>query len=138
MADEIKKALLASIEKSKEDVKKQVETIAQNFFEDVIQGSPVQKGDLVANWNAATNAFDVSINQITTNQFAKVNEAGAKGAAIAKMKASISWKDIKGDGDYFSLTNATPYAYRAEMLGWAGTPAYGMVSKALVRLGSQK
>jgi len=97
-----------------------VRGIADEIAERVIEGTPVDTGHLVHNWQ-------VGINVRPRAQLAGVDPG--KSEVKARVKAQNQALSIE-DKEWI-LANNVPYAVNAEYIGWKFTPPYMMVQKVV-------
>lgn len=129
-ADSLKKAGDNAILKAQQGVAE----VAQTFFTDIVDLSPVQpfakwaKGEFVNNWVAAAN----SINRSYTS---------ARSMAGSESRSSIAsvTTNLRVDGDfYLTLSNSTDHGNQVEYVGWKRTPPYAPIRKAIVKAMARK
>lgn len=117
--------------KIKQQVNDKVTAIAVELFNEVVKETPVDKGVL-------KNNYYVGYGRVYSPAY-NANSASNVGMAsltqIASLKTSMTFL---GKDGAVNMTNNTPYAYRAEYLGWP-TPKwtgmvgpYAMVAKAFI------
>ena len=106
-------AMDAWASKTKAQLSALARVATQDLAERVIDGTPVDTGNLVGNWQPSLNAPNLAVNDMpTSNAYAQSVLAGV----IPQFKA----------GDRFYYTNATAYARRIEF-GFVGPDALGRV-----------
>ncbi len=125
-----------NVMKMKAQINTSVLEVATDLFKHTITYSPVLKGVLINNWYTATNGA-------TNMSFVEASRSKTGSDSLARVAALVASREFAGKDGQISLSNSTPYAYRAEYVGWpADDPEsknwsgkigpYAMVRKALV------
>ena len=117
--------------KSKAKVSEKIITIAGELFEEVVKGTPVDKGVLKNNWYAGTNGrYDATYN---------ANSASLDGmSSLTQISTLKTYMGFLGRDGSVSLSNSTPYGFRAEYDGWPSPEwsgrigPYAMIAKAFI------
>jgi hypothetical protein len=119
--------------KVKQEVSNKIIDIAAELFTEVVNGTPVDKGILKNNWYGGTGG--------TYN--ASYNEASASKDGMSSLTQIASLRAYTGfvgkDGSV-SLSNSTPYGFRAEYAGWPAPEwtgrigPYAMIAKAFIKV----
>jgi hypothetical protein len=126
-------SIRASRDKVKRQVNDKIVNIATELFTEVVHGTPVDKGVLINNWYADTgSAYNSSYNE---------NSASKDGMSSLTQIASLkTYTGFVGGDSSVSLSNSTPYGFRAEYAGWP-TPEwtgrvgpYAMIGKAFIKV----
>ncbi len=119
--------------KVKLEVGMKVIEIATNLFTEVVNGTPVESGILINNWYVG---FGKTYNT-GYNALSKSSVGMASRTQIASLRTFTGF--VGRDGSV-SLTNSTPYGFRAEYAGWP-TPTwsgrvgpYAMIAKAFIKV----
>ncbi len=128
-ADSIKN----STKKIKEEVNTSINRIADDLFTEVVKRTPVADGSwgaagtLINNWYVGFGAGNYNTSFSDTP-----NRMGISSySQILKLVSSREF--VSKDGE-ISYTNSTPYAYRAEIIGWPQPEWSGRVGPyAMVR-----
>jgi hypothetical protein len=119
--------------KVKQEVNDKIVSIATELFTEIVEGTPVDKGILINNWYAGTGkSYNGSYNE---------NSASKDGMSSRMQIASLrAYTGFVGRDGSVSLSNSTPYGFRAEYAGWP-TPTwsgqvgpYAMIAKAFVKV----
>jgi hypothetical protein len=119
--------------KAKREVSNKVLAIATELFTEVVHGTPVDKGILINNWYAGTGkAYSSAYNE---------SPASKSGMSSLTQIASLrAYTGFVGKDGKVSLSNSTPYGFRAEYDGWP-TPEwsgrvgpYAMIAKAFIKV----
>jgi len=119
--------------KVKEQVNDKIVAIATELFAEIVENTPVDKGILKNNWYAGTGrTYNGSYNE---------NSASKDGMSSLTQIASLRvYKGFVGRDSSVSLSNSTPYGFRAEYAGWP-TPTwsgrvgpYAMIAKAFIKV----
>lgn len=104
---------------------------ANELFMTVVDGTPVDKGVLINNWYAGTGkTYNDSYNE---NSSSKVGMASR--TQITSLRGYTGF--VGGDG-VVSISNSTPYGFRAEYSGWpkpewtGRVGPYAMIAKAFI------
>lgn len=119
--------------KVKRQVNDKIVAIATELFTEIVEGTPIDKGILINNWYAGTGrAYNGSYNE----------SAASKDGMSSRMQiASLRvYTGFVGRDSSVSLSNSTPYGFRAEYAGWP-TPTwsgnvgpYAMIAKAFIKV----
>lgn len=126
-----------NVMKMKAEINRGVLEIATDLFKNTVTYSPVLKGVLVNNWYTAEGAGSVNLTFVDANR----SKVGTD--SLARVAALVASRQFAGQDGEVSFTNSTPYAYRAEYIGWpeddpesknwtGKVGPYAMVRKALV------
>jgi hypothetical protein len=117
--------------KVKRQVSEKVLDIATELFTEVVHGTPVDKGILKNNWYAGTGkAYNSSYNAASASK-----DGMSSLTQIASLRAYTGF--VGRDGSV-SLSNSTPYGFRAEYAGWPAPEwtgrvgPYAMIAKAFI------
>jgi len=126
-ADSIK----AFQKKATGEVNAKVNDIAMELFNEVVKGTPVDKGVLINNWYVGSGkVYNTSYSE---NSASKDGMGSLTRIAALKLDTSFLRKD-----GAVSLTNSTPYGFRAEYAGWpypqwtGRVGPYAMIAKAFI------
>lgn len=128
-ADSIK----ASGTKAKREVNESVIAIASELFIEVVKETPVDKGVLINNWYAGTGkSYNNTYNAGSTDR---------SGMSSYNQIASLrGYTGFLGRDGAVSLSNSTPYGFRAEYDGWpqpqwsGQVGPYAMIAKAFIQV----
>lgn len=123
--------------KMKAEINRSVVEVAADLFKNTVKESPVLKGVLVNNWYTAEGAG------VTDFSFVDANRSLTGTDSLARVAALVASRQFAGKDGEISFSNSTPYAYRAEYIGWpeddpdskgwtGKVGPYAMVRKALV------
>jgi hypothetical protein len=117
--------------KATSQVNAQVNAIATELFEEIVKETPVEKGVLKNNWY-------IGYGKVYNTAYSE-NSASKDGMAslsrISALKTGTTF--LKKDG-IVSLSNSTPYGFRAEYAGWpypqwtGRVGPYAMIAKAFI------
>lgn len=109
--------------------------IATHLFREVVDGTPVSSGILINNWYLGLGpAYNTSYNP---------NSKSATGMASRTQIAALRVSTVfLGKDGKVSLTNSTPYGFRAEYAGWPADEGpwtgrvgpYAMIAKAFIKV----
>jgi hypothetical protein len=126
-------SILAFNKKVERQISNKIIAIACELFTEVVTGSPVDKGVLINNWYAGTGKVrNGSYSETMTNKqgMASLNQ-------IASLK---SYTGFIGRDGAVSISNSTPYGFRAEYAGWpqpvwsGKVGPYAMIAKAFIKV----
>ena len=120
--------------KVKVEVSEQIIAIATDLFTEIVNETPVDEGVLINNWYAGTGVgnYNSSYNEFSTSQDGMYSRM-----QIASLKR---YTGFVGRDGAVSLSNSTPYAYRAEYIGWpqpqwsGRVGKYAMVAQAFIKV----
>lgn len=117
--------------KAKTQVNAKVNAISVELFNEITKGTPDDKGVLKNNWYVGYGkSYNTAYNANSTSK-----QGMASLTRISVLKTSTTF--LGRDG-VVSLTNSTPYGFRAEYAGWpkpkwTGTVGpYAMIAKAFI------
>lgn len=118
-------------DKAKVEVNAKVNEIAVELFDEIVKGTPVDKGVLKNNWY-------VGYGKVYNTTYSE-NSASKDGmASLSRISALKTDKTFLGKDGRVSLTNSTPYGFRAEYAGWpypqwtGRVGPYAMIAKAFI------
>lgn len=119
--------------KVKQQVSNKVLAIATELFTEIVNGTPVDKGVLKNNWYGGTgNVYNASYNE---------HSASAGGmSSLTQIAALRAYTGFVGKDGSISLSNSTPYGFRAEYAGWPAPDwtgrvgPYAMIAKAFIKV----
>lgn len=127
------KSIRAFNKKVKAEVAMKVVDIATNLFTEIVNGTPVESGILINNWYVG---YGKSYNT-SYNEGSKSSVGMASRTQIATLR---SFTGFNGRDGTISLTNSTPYGFRAEYAGWpqptwtGRVGPYAMIAKAFIKV----
>lgn len=119
--------------KVKVQISQKIIAIACELFTEIVMGTPVDKGVMINNWYTGTGGIrNGSYNETLTNKqgMNSLNQ-------IAALKLYTGF--IGKDGSV-SLSNSTPYGFRAEYAGWpfpkwsGRIGPYAMIAKGFIKV----
>jgi len=117
--------------KVKREVSEKVLTIATELFTEVVHGTPVDKGILKNNWYAGTGkSYNASYNASSASKDGMVS--------LTQITSLRTYTGFLGRDGSVSLSNSTPYGFRAEYAGWPAPEwtgrvgPYAMIAKAFI------
>jgi hypothetical protein len=120
--------------KVKQEVSDKIITIATELFTEVVAGTPVDKGVLINNWYAG-------IGKGVYNGSYSESSADSNGMSSLTQIASLkTYTGFVGKDGAVSLSNSTPYGFRAEYAGWpypqwtGRVGKYAMIAKAFIKV----
>lgn len=126
--------------KMKENVNASAIGIATELFTEVIKRTPVgeseTRGQLINNWHLAQGLGAINSSYTYSYKVSGINSYNQ----VSKLKSSQEF--LNKDGEV-SLTNSTPYGFRAEYAGWplpywSGKIApYAMIRNSLTTVASK-
>lgn len=119
--------------KAKLEVSNKVLAIATELYTEVVHGTPVDKGILINNWYAGTGkAYNTAYNELSSSKSGM--------SSLTQIASLKTYTGFLGKDGKVSLTNSTPYGFRAEYDGWP-TPQwtgrvgpYAMIAKAFIKV----
>lgn len=112
----------------KKEINTQVYAQAFDLFVSLVITSPTQplarfaKGHLINNWFPAVGGFDSMTNDST--------DLGGS-ASLTRINSLMGGAEFLGRDGLITISNSVSYAYQAEHVGWARTPAYHWVQNAI-------
>lgn len=126
-------SIRASRDKVKRQVNNKVIEIAGDLYAEIVRGTPVDKGVMINNWYVGYgNAYNGAYNE---------NSRSTVGMASLTQIASLkTYTGFVGRDGKISLTNSTPYGFRAEYAGWpqptwtGRVGPYAMIAKAFIKV----
>ena len=104
-----------------------MEEITDILFTEIVQNTPVDKGDLINNWYPAVGETP----DLTATDFIYDKTGADSLERIEKLIASHPWQD--GDNT-ITLTNSKPYINKIEYGSHSGQAPNGMVRLALLNI----
>jgi hypothetical protein len=119
--------------KAKAEVNTKVNEIAIELYEEIVKGTPVDKGVLINNWYIGYG----KVYNTTYSENSASNVGMASLTRISSLKLNTSFL---GKDGIVSLTNSTPYGFRAEYAGWpypqwtGRVGPYAMIAKAFIKV----
>lgn len=126
-----------SIRKYSQKVERQVSNkiiaIACELFTEVVTGTPVDKGVMINNWYAGTGKVRNGAYSETLTNKQGMNSLNQ----IASLKL---YTGFLGKDGAVSISNSTPYGFRAEYAGWpqpvwsGKVGKYAMIAKAFIKV----
>lgn len=119
-----------SVKTSADKIRKQVNTAmllrVQDAGRTLIRKTPVSTGLLINNWNVG---FGVNVPKFFTQSTSTTGSA-----SLTRIASITSSSEFLGKDGIVNFVNITPYAYRAEVLGWPQPTWSGRVGPyAMVR-----
>lgn len=122
--------LARNIQRLKVEVNQKVYSIGIELFLRIVERTPsptnkgyFAKGLLVNQW------YPTDGPSFSSNLGSSISPNGAD--SVARIKALRGGIQFVGKDGKITLVNNVPYAYQAEMLGWAATGPYRMVALSL-------
>lgn len=119
--------------KAKVEVNDKVNAIAIELYDEIVKGTPVDKGVLINNWYLGYG----KVYNTTYSENSTAKDGMASHTRISALKVNTSFL---GKDDVVSLTNSTPYGFRAEYAGWpypqwtGRVGPYAMIGKAFLQV----
>jgi len=121
-------------DKTKREVNDKIVEIAMELFTEIVKETPVDKGVLINNWYTGTGSqYNNSYNENMTDRSGM--------ASYGQIATLRSYKGFLGTDSTVSMSNSTPYAFRAEYAGWPQADGwsgrvgpYAMIAKAFIQV----
>lgn len=130
-ADDVRASLIRINARQSEKLQQDI----QDLFVKVVDYSPSQLIGSKFAHGVLKNQWYPQINGVSSVSGQDADQNGS--ASLQRIVSTCA--EIPKNGDFsISLANNLPYSYRAEALGWGFTPAYGMISRAVVDFGANK
>ena len=119
--------------KAKQQISNKILDIATELFTEVVKGTPVDKGVLKNNWYGGTGrSYNGSYSE---------NSASKDGmSSLTQIAALRAYTGFIGRDGSVSLSNSTPYGFRAEYAGWPAPEwtgrigPYAMIANAFIKV----
>jgi hypothetical protein len=119
--------------KAKREVNNHIVEVATELFNEVVAGTPVDKGVMINNWYAGdSKVYNPAYNENSTDK-----SGMASYTQIASLKA---YQGFVGRDSSISISNSTPYGFRAEYAGWPAPKwtgrigPYAMIANAFIKV----
>jgi hypothetical protein len=129
----------ASASKMQEQVNNKINTAATELFYTIVRYTPRSLGDIEPAGKLANNWYLGKGVGRYNKSYSKTPDVMATNSVAEVVKVKSLREFVGKDGEV-SFTNSTPYAIRAELIGWprpvwTGTVGpYAMVRKALIEV----
>lgn len=136
-ADSIK----ANIKEVKQEVNDKILGLATYGFTEVVEMSPSEPIGSEYAIGLLKNQWYLSFNSLSSNLSSSTSQSGAN--SLLEIQKLTGAKTFLGKDGYVSFTNNVPHGERAEFIGWyptetnpdwKGTPPYGMVARAMIKM----